>query len=148
MTIQELADQAYSYFTKDIRADGATEYWYCKDGTPEWVHELVQASHDNCEMLPDDFRYEYIVDALADISESDDPDDPCIEPEIYNGRLLKWLASHLSRVGYVDDAVEELGRSDNGILGDIALGNLREKEEVYWAVLNFLKERLEEGEKE
>ena len=80
MTIQKTAADAASYFETALRADGAniagdsnTVYVRLKDGAPEWVTDLVHDAHG--DMLPDDWRYSVIQDALETIADSDDPED-------------------------------------------------------------------------
>jgi hypothetical protein len=51
----------------------------------------------------------------------------------------------------VDEAVEDYGHSKDGILGDVALGQVYEKEGVFQVVADALRTRLEaieEGEPE
>ena len=110
-TIQTLAAEAGACFETATRSrvvggSGELEedrYVRVKDGSPEWVTELVHAAHD--DMLPDDWRYEKIADALEYIAEVDDPDDSGEfadqAVDIYTGARLAWLASHLSRPGYL-----------------------------------------------
>lgn len=81
-----------------------------RDNAPAWCRDVCRESHSG--MMPDDWRYSWIssaADTLADI----DPDsweeqtheiaDGLVD--VYNGRLLAWLASNLTRAEYVNDAV-------------------------------------------
>ena len=139
-TIQELADYAYGFFHKVTKPTG--EIWVYKDNTPEWIKEMTRAAH--AEMGPDDWKYEFVVEALAHISDASDEDveSPQLEPDAYTGELLAWLASNLNRPFYVDEAVHEFGHSDQGIIGDIMTGQVKEKEEVYYSVFRSLDKQL------
>jgi len=143
LTVQELADKIARYFHLGKR-DSGEEYWYAKDAQ-EWVNDLiVHPAHG--EMMPDDWKYEFIYQSLDAISNSSEEelDSPQIEPDVYNHRLTSWLSSNLERMGYVDEATGEFGHSDQGIVGDIGLGQMREKEEVYYSVLSSLRKIVEE----
>ncbi|MCA1740284.1 MAG: hypothetical protein LC740_16095, partial [Actinobacteria bacterium] len=113
-----------------------------EDGSP--YMELVAAVHDDRAMLPDDYRYEWTVQSLERIAETDDPEEAAyeIEADVYTADLVRWLGSHARRPGYVDEATSELGHSELGIMGDVMAGQALEKQEVYRAVLAFLGERV------
>lgn len=152
MDIQGLATRAVSYFERRTRpparpGDEPSTFWTLKDRFPTWVQELAHKAHG--EMLPDDFKYETIVDALEALAEGQNPEEPNLEADIYNHDLLTWLASNLERAGYVDEAAEQFGhaRDDGprggGIMGDIAQGQWYEKDEVWRLVAEALNKRLE-----
>jgi hypothetical protein len=144
-TIKELADQVYAQFEKRTR-DNGREFWVLKDGKPEWVQDLCHEAHG--DMAPDDWKYQFVLEAVAAFSEADDPDDVQLEADVYNSELLQWLASHLARAGYVDEAVQEygIGTKDFDLMSCIGLGQLREKEEVLSIVRNYLERMAEESE--
>lgn len=147
MELQELADHARGFFQQKERPGTGphaepTHFWTLKETYPAWIREMLYGVHENGNFLPDDYKYEYTVRALDWLSEGNDPDGPELETDVYNSQLLEWLASHLERPGYVDEMVADTGHSDSGIIGDIGLGQLREREDVYWRVLEALRERL------
>ena len=157
ITVQALAAEASACFEIARRATGDTatgpredgeEYTRVRDGSPEWVTDLVREAHG--EFLLDDWRYACIASACEAIADSDDPDDARGEwadsyVDVYNHELHAWLSSNLQqRAGYVDEGVENFGHSDRGVDGDIAIGQYTEAEEVYGLVLQFLESRLEE----
>lgn len=110
---------------------------------------LVYAAHGNGEYFPDDWRYEFLANALRDYSEAspESLDDVRAEADIYNGERLHWLSSNLNRAGYVDRAVEEFAlEASAGIMELIGYGQAAEKDEVYAAVLGFLRDRAEAQE--
>lgn len=151
LTVQSLAGEAFGWFETALRSDGETRFSRLKDGAPEWVSDLVFEGHGHGELMPDDWRYETICDACEAISEcDDDPDDLAAEfadnaVDTYNGERLAWLASHLSRVSYCDDAAEEFGGGDGetDMMTRIAWGQYAEASEVFGLVVQALRARLE-----
>ncbi len=127
------------------------------DVAPDWTHDLARDAHiDSISdvtaapvfgMLPDDWRYVFIRDSLSIIVENDDEDDwtEAVDSSVsvYNADLLSWLSSHIGRPGYVDDAVEECGHAEIGIMGDIMRGQFAEREEVLHLVAEFLDELVD-----
>lgn len=143
-TIKELADQVYAQFEQRTR-DNGRKFWVLKDGKPDWMQELCHEAHG--DMMPDDWKYEFVLEAVAALSDADDPDDVQLEADIYNSDLLQWLASHLERAGYVDEAVDYgIDSKDFDIMQCIALGQLREKEEVLSIVRSYLERKADEEE--
>ncbi|MGH6629302.1 MAG: hypothetical protein ACREB3_06195 [Burkholderiales bacterium] len=147
-----MAAEASKWFEQKTR-DKGEKFWTLKNGRPQWAQDMVQEAHDTGGgnlMLPDDWRYESIVDALDRIQDASDDADldelaDEIEADVYNADLLKWLSSHLERAGYVDEAVNNLGwDKDGGIFRAIQAGQIAEKREVYFSVLATLRERIEE----
>jgi hypothetical protein len=143
MTIQEKASKAYDHFKQDTRNDGK-KFW--KHDGPQWVTDLCHTAHG--EMLPDDFRYKFIVEALSALADSDDPDEIELKADIYTSDLTGWLHSRNDRVCYLSEALEEFGRD----LGDgfklLAYAQYLEKREVLDAVKSFLNELEIEEAKE
>lgn len=153
MELQELAAYAVTFFERNRRnavrdVNDDPSFWMLKDRHPTWLYDLVHKAHGT--MPPDDFKYEMVVDTLEALAEGQDPDESNLEADIYNSDLLRWLASHLERSGYVDEAVVEFGHASErgshggGVIGDIAQGQWYEKDEVWRLVVDSLKERLEE----
>src|SRR5581483_10250175 len=114
-TIYEVAREAYDCFEVAHRGDDPEQpYVRVKDGSPEWVTELVYAAHG--EFLPDDWRYQSIRSCLGDIADNEpaELDDYQAEwadanVDVYNGARCAWLASDLRRGGYCDEAAQEFG---------------------------------------
>jgi hypothetical protein len=149
-TIHTLAGEAYQAFETATRDDDSS-YVRRRDDAPEWVGELVQSAHG--EFFPDDWRYEAIRDACGYIADNEpDEDDGPHEfadshVDVYTGARLAWLASHLSRPGYVDEARDEgLIGPDAGITDAIGVGQYCELLEVYRLVWEALSDRLDELE--
>lgn len=147
MTIQDLAREASSYFERAYRVDGDEDSAYVrtKDGTPEWVRDLVQSAHG--EMFPDDWRYDQIENALDHIADSDDPEDSRHEfadnaVDVYNAARFAWLASNIDRQYYCDEAQNEFGIDPDATITDrIGLGQYFEADEVYGLTLQALGAR-------
>jgi hypothetical protein len=148
MSLQETAREASGWFETATREDGS-RFVRTKDGAPEWVKDLVHEAHG--DFLPDDWRYNVIQDALLWIADSDDPEDSAGEfadgaVDVYTGARLAWLASNLTRPGYVDEAREEFGAdTDSDITEQIGLGQYMEASEVYGLVLQALETVTEEA---
>ena len=143
--ISKLAEEMQAQFTRAKRANG-DEFYKLKDGAPEWMTDVCCAAHDSATILPDDHRYEYIADAvdkLAEVERDRDADDAAdqLEPDCYNNDLLAWVSSRLSRMSYVDDAIEA---GCSTLAEALACGQLEERREVFSQVLDALRERAEE----
>jgi len=147
-SIQDLAAQVRDQFESRTRDNG--DVFWCRKTEyrdQDWIMNLVHKAHN--DMLPDDHKYEFVIDALDLIQELSDPDEPEIEPDIYNHDLIKWLGSHLSRIGYCDQYMEDYGADTHaGIVRLLQGGQQSEKMEVYNIVLQALRDRLEELEDE
>lgn len=136
--IQGLAKEARSGLECKFRADG--EPFYClKDQASDWIKALVHAAHG--DMLPDDYRYEFIVNALDHLTDCENPDDArdSIEADCYTSDLTDWLSSHNSRLAYCDD--NDYTQSDSSMFTRLQNGQLAERDEVFESVLSSLEER-------
>lgn len=154
-TIQQLAAETSAKFVTDKRDDGAEFVKVRDDEKAEWITDMIREAHG--DMMPDDWKYQFIVDALDLVAEAagDDTDDAIkngrdgIEASIYTHDLLRWLSSNLNRVAYVDEAVQEYGYDGGtGIVGAIMTGQHAERSEVFESVTNSLRAKLDETEEE
>lgn len=144
--IRTLAGEALAHFEYRDRY-GGSGYWAVKDRAPEWVGNLVWAAHEEGKILPDDFRYLFIVEALEALAEDPDEPEALLQPETYTSQLLKWLeASPSYREGLVGEAVALYGW--DGLFEALRTGHLLEKEEVLQIVREFLEDTIEEEEEE
>src|SRR5690348_10347667 len=142
-TIQELAADFSRRFEGAKRDDG-TEYRRVKDGQEtEELTTLIREAHDSADMLPDDWRYQFVEDALDAISE--DGEDAQLEPAIYTHELTGWLHSRADRYAYCDQAMEEYGKPENTIQL-LQWGMAQEQQEVLSSVLASLEKLVEEME--
>lgn len=141
-TLQTIANEARSHFYQIKR--GEQSIWTRKDDAPQWVQDMVFAAHEAGDMWPDDWRYAFIVESLDALADHDDADSArdSIEADIYTSDLTSWLNSRADRTSYVDDAREEFGESDNGIVGMLQMGQLAERWEVFDSIVSFLADRL------
>jgi hypothetical protein len=148
MTVVELAAQYLELFDQITRDNGDVVWvWKQNITIPQELVDLAQTAHDG--MMPDDYKYEYIVDSLALISEAEDNDylyelDSNLEPDVYNRDLLIWLSSNLNRAEYIDAYVQEycggsISSSDFDFYSLIRNGQWLEKQEVFHSVLSSLQ---------
>ncbi|MGV2386908.1 MAG UNVERIFIED_CONTAM: hypothetical protein LOD86_16815 [Thermobifida fusca] len=140
--IRQLAGEARSYFEYRKRHD-ETGYWTLEEGAPEWVRKLAFAAHKEGKILPDDFRYLFVVESLEALAEDPDEPESLLESEAYTSQLLAWLDAYPSyRMDIVDAAVDQFGW--NGLFEALEAGQLMEKKEVLALVRAFLEKKLEE----
>ncbi len=136
-SVQEAAEHISKFL--ETRKRGDKKFVTFNDSAPQWMVDIAHEAHG--DMMPNDHKYEFISEAIDRFSEEEDPDRAMedIEPDIYTGELLEWVASHGERPGYVDEAVAEFGHSDQGVVGDIGMGQYMEKTEVYGSIRNSLE---------
>lgn len=147
-TIEDLAQQMHDALEQCERTSGEHEpglsgYWRLKDGSPGWMRNVAMAAH--ADMLPDDWRYEFIEDAAGTLALGGDPDDAAeaLHEYIYTFELTGWLHSHLQRQGYADEAMAEWGSDmavPESITSILTLGMAKEQREVLGLVLEALQE--------
>lgn len=130
ITIEELAKKALGYVRDDY---GRV---FANDDAPDWIDDMVDKSRNN----------KFILDALSMIDDGD-TDDRYVEGDIYTGDLLDWFVFDVSKIGYVNDAVEENGYPGD-IIEAIRMGQLRERLEIFNIVLAALELELELDEEE
>lgn len=151
MNISELA----GLFETRKRDDGS-EFVCLKDSAPEWASDFVREAHGT-EMLPDDYRYRWIAEALSLLAESlpadvevedADVDDLATEfgndVSVYTADLLAWLSSNLSRIAYCDEAISEGLTEANDLTAIIMVGQAAERQEVFQSVVAALANFTEE----
>lgn len=150
--IQRLAKQCLNHFELKTR-DNGDKFWCLKNKDNGALENLVRTAHG--EMLPNDYRYEYIVDSLSALVDADIDEDTAldeidyydilneIEADHSNYELCKWLGSHAHRIADCDEAVEEAGHNPSSIIEYIQMGQIREKTEVYGSVYQSLRAYFE-----
>lgn len=142
-TIETLAADFARRFEGATRDDGTKYRRVRTDDANEDLTALIMAAHDGGEVLPDDWRYQMIEDALDAIAE--DGEDATLEPAIYTHELTGWLHSSADRFGYCDEVIEEHGKPE-GMTQILQLGMAREQEEVLASVLSSLRKLVEAAE--
>ena len=152
-TVQALASEMLSWFETKTRESGK-RYISLKDGHPDWMQDVCREAHDSSTVgmiLPDDHRYQMIVECLSAISEADgaealsDAAYDLTAPD-YTHEVLEWLASSNRRHLFCDAHLEEAGLDTEGFdtFGLIADGYRYEMREVYDLVLHALRARLDD----
>jgi hypothetical protein len=145
--IQELAKYIRTQFQLKKRDSGESFYSVKDDSKDkEWIQDMCHEAHGS--MMPDDYKYQFIVDALNAIEEYDDENESrdSLEADVYTSNLTAWLASHLERMEYVNDAVNEYGMSDFNLIQAMQFGQMREMYEVFDSVLSSLQDKFDEIE--
>ncbi len=151
--ISDVAREGVNGFETFKRGDEEKMLYRRRDGAPEWIEDLCHTAHGDGDMLPDDWRYECIFDALVYIAENADgtPADELVHDfadgtvDVYNGNRLDWLASHPRRAGYVDQARDDgLIEPNTDIIEAIGVGQYEEATEVFWSVWSSLSTRVDE----
>lgn len=133
-TVQNLATEARRYFTTKHRAT----FWVLADNRPDWLQDLVRFAH--ADMLPDDWRYAFIVEALDALADSEDPDDITTDAD-----RLGWLSSRLDRCEFVDQARGERIGCDEPLIELIGWGLAHERRAVLDLVRSFLEHHVAEA---
>jgi len=104
-----------SAFTLDHRSDGS-EFWRFTDEARQSVDDLATFVHElHDEELPNDWRYEKIVEICEAIAEYDaDTEWSDAAHEITDGlvsvftfELTEWIADYGSRLSYCDQVLED-----------------------------------------
>ena len=124
-----------------------------KAGAPDWVEGLVRVVHDDCRILPDDYRYEFIETVLDTLAEANDEDHMAdlrteLEADVYTSGLTAWLHSSNFRIYYLSEVLDEFGGDLDGFQA-LSQAQVQEKREVFDKVLEYLKglvESVEAGE--
>ena len=145
MTIQELARQASDNLTWNERSNGG-KYCFFKDGSPKWMKEMAYKAHKIDDVLPNDYIYSFISEALDVICDSDNPEEAIyeIEPDIYNSDLLLWVGSNLSFSCWVDGVLQEgLIGKECGLFNVLMQAQARHKQAIASCVLNELQAELD-----
>jgi len=147
-TIQAIAREFSGYFETRIR-DNGDKFICLQDNAPDWAQDVCREAHDSPIaglFMPDDYRYELINICLEKIAECDSEDElndaPYnIEAPVYTYDLLQWLASDIHRPSFVDAHREEMGTTNNDIMGQIRDGYWMELQEVFVLLISALRKR-------
>lgn len=152
-TLATIAREASHWFETKPRTNSDETFVSLKDGRPNWLVDLVHEGHGG--ILPDDWRYSTIEAALDHIADNDLEDENEAREadaefadeavDVYTAARFAWLASHLSRQGYVDEATEDFGPAES-VADAVGRGQYLEAREVYESVVTSLVDRLDELE--
>lgn len=142
--VAALAREAYNSMERVINSDSGKPIVQMRRDAPDWVTDLVREAHGS--LLPDNFRYETIRDALDRIADSAGQDENEVsnefsdEADVYNSDLLEWVGSHSNRPGYVDEARDEFGEPRDFYHG-LQMGQYLERGEIFRLVHESLSEK-------
>ena len=110
---------------------------------------VCRLAHDDGRLLPDDWRYAFIEQAVDALAEHEDADEArfCLEPDMYTSNLTAWLHSLNSRVYYLGEALAEYGPFRDGFQL-LAAAQMIEKDEVFQQVVAALQDHLDHQEQD
>ena len=142
------AQEMYDMMEQRKRDNGDT-FYALKDNAPQWMSNVAMEAHG--ERFPDDYIYEFIVDALAMIADADenaDIDDLIneIEPDVYTASLTHWLSSNNYNISYLTEALQEFDIKDG--FEALAWAQALAKQEVARDLVSALEKLIEENEGE
>lgn len=155
-SLSTIAQEAYDCFEyrEHSEAAGGGRHAHVKEGSPEWVTDLVRTAHG--DMMPDNWRYDAVHSALEAIADADAEDESDLQGsdldhefcdaqvDVYTSARHEWLSSNLTRSSYCDDAVDEgLASPDTDLTDRIGLGQYMEAREVLTSVVRSLVEHRE-----
>lgn len=154
MTLIETLDQFAAQFRRRTR-DNGEEFITLGDDAPEWIVNAMFAAHGHGDMMPNDWSYRLAADVVCQLcsdtrdgSDIADAIDYAVDAAVpcYNAERTDWLASHLQRGFYVDEAVEEYGwPKDGGIYQAIAYGIAFEARMIADAIVSACMEQAGEN---
>jgi hypothetical protein len=131
-----------SYFQTNTRESGDT-FVTLADDVPEWVRDAVMAAHDG--EMPNDWRYQTVAaifEAFIDTPDAVPSEVAESLADVYTSDRLAWLAGHLERVNYVDEANEEAGGPCLPLVDQLGAGQfyciLAMADQVYEAIGDHL----------
>jgi hypothetical protein len=141
-------------FTEGTRPNGE-KFRKLKDGSPQWMVGVACEAHrvqGTDFMLPDDHRYEMIeraVNVMAECKDLEEYDDRTIDEgaPVYTDELLAWVYSHIERVHYCDEAIEN-GLAAENMASILAGGWITEFQEVAHLVRQAIIAMVESEEEE
>lgn len=131
------------YFVTGMRS-GETFLRLSKEAPP-LLKDVVEEAHG--DFSPDDYRYQYIEDAITTLAEAEDYRDSGDLEDLYQWidadtdlpSLLKWFGSNAKRVKYVDAARKrETSGTFESVTDMLRAGQQLEREDIFLTVLNSL----------
>lgn len=152
--LAELARVLAESFTTDERNEpnemGEKTFTKLVDEAPQWITDAIRDAHEGGEIFPHDWIYAE-CSAMADHMNETEPDswDDAVSEwadgrvDVYNNVRARWLASHLAFGAIVDEAVAELGHSDQGVYGDIGIGQYVLLERIAYAMIRGVRGQVE-----
>jgi hypothetical protein len=124
--------QLLSYFV--IKERENNEKFWCTSNAPDDVMEMIRECHD--DELPNDWRYDTIVNVLFDLKNNNEPGGDC-GVDCYTSDLIKWLTP--SRMAYIDELQsEELIRPNATMDERIRVAQYHTTEQIISVIRNFM----------
>lgn len=148
-TLKQLCQEFSQSLIVDVRNDGK-QFTKLVDGHPQWMLHAVHVAHG--DMMPEDKKYSMIGECLEKLAEQlddaaedfDNVDSGEIADsliDIYNYDRILWLASHLERAYYCDDAQSDgMVDSETSMFDRLGMGQYME----YREILDILKCEIQE----
>ncbi|HSV98485.1 MAG TPA: hypothetical protein VLM75_16315 [Spirochaetota bacterium] len=132
-TLQQAAREYLEFF--ELRTTENGESWRPVEGAPSGLRRIVRNAHG--DYMPDDHRYNFIVEALRLLAECADVE--CVEvvPDNDPSRLTGWLNSKINRIQYMTIAMAEFKPKDS--LQLLKAAQYIERKEVLEAVIGELR---------
>ncbi len=132
-TLQQAAREYLDYF--ELRTTENGEAWRPVEGAPPGLKRLVRNAH--ADFMPDDHRYNFIVEALRLVAECEDVETIKMTPDNEPSRLTGWLHSKINRLRYMTIAMTEFDPKDS--LQLLKAAQYIERQEVLAAVIDELR---------
>lgn len=154
--MDDIADLANWYLSKLVpkRTHTGKEIVMVDDGLPEEVRDEVKnlafICHDG--ILPNEARWRFIELSLINIARTDEYEEyysPEIEyktDEVGTWELRQWIEESYAPFEYMQEYTDEVGF--HSIVDSVCGGMNKEYTEVFYTVTEYLKNKLEEREKE
>lgn len=140
-TIQGIAQEMLNNMEQKERTNG--DKYYCNKKQIEWQTKIIRKAHE--EALPDDYKYEFINDALCALTDCTPGEEEEaineIEPDCYTSNLTGWLHSRNDRAYYLTQALEEFDSKDG--FQALSIAQQIEKQDVARLVLEGIKEYID-----
>lgn len=150
-----LAQKLYKAFCTGTRskAMGGGTFYKLRSNAPQWMTDAIREAHDRGDILPNDWIYDQCHTIASNMSDTDPADweDSVGEwadsgVDIYNSDRSRWLGSHGAFASIVDEAVSELGHSDQGLIGDIGLGQYYMIERIAQVLIRAVTDKAESAD--
>ncbi len=137
-TPQQAAREFLEFF--EVRTTENGETWRPVEGAPPELKRLVRNAHG--DYMPDDYRYNFIMEALRLVAECEDVETIKMIPDNEPSRLTGWLHSKINRLRYMTIAMIEYDPKDS--LHLLKTAQYIERQEVLEAVIDALRSALGE----
>lgn len=139
-TILSLAKELVDAFEqKGPRTGDKEKYWSLKEGSPEWMRDVIREAHDHGDILPDDWRYAFVQDAASCLAETEGDEEEArerLQEYVYTSDITAWLGSSVMRPGYCDEWLKDAEDTVRALMA----GMHSEQEEVLAQLTQALKE--------